>query len=147
MDSRVAKIYFLCLGVFVFTGLLIGLSFLNGYEYYQKQTYNNLPSVTQPAPIQHYEQQRDNSVAMTEANNLAEKSNVNSSVNVNSSILISLPGVDVTQNNLLMFTFLLLANMMFVNVTGIFTPRGYDRDMIAIMVGTIMTLVTWNIFF
>lgn len=75
------KIYYIiALGIFVFFGFLIGLSNINSHEYYQEQYYNHLDSITQqvsetpkPEAIQHYEQKRDESVAVTEVNNIVEK--------------------------------------------------------------------------
>lgn len=54
--------FFLFLGIvgmFLFIGLVIMLVNLNGHNYYQGQSYNNLPSLDKPKEIEHYEESRD----------------------------------------------------------------------------------------
>jgi len=67
MDKKVAYIWFGALGFFLLIGFFISLANLNSTDYYQKQVYNNLPSlVDTPQPIQHYQEQVEKSVEATE---------------------------------------------------------------------------------
>ena len=80
------KIFYIWLGgiaLFIFIGVIISLVNLNSYNYYQNQHYNNLPSLTEyeTAPIQHYEQQRDESVKQTEQDPEAEVTQENGTGN------------------------------------------------------------------
>ena len=49
-------------------GVMIMFMMLGSSDYYREQQYNNLPSLNEdkPAPIEHYEEARDESVAATE---------------------------------------------------------------------------------
>lgn len=70
--------YYYLLGIFglLFIGFLIMVTSFNGYNYYQKQNYNNLQSFNNPEPIQHYKEQVDNFNEKTEENDIAEKTNI-----------------------------------------------------------------------
>ena len=88
MNKRIQVVWFGALGLFLLVGLIITLTNLSSTNYYQKQVYNNLPSLVEQ-PIQHYQEQVEKSVEATEQHiteqNLPEGSNVvvNTGDNVN----------------------------------------------------------------
>lgn len=86
MKKEIAYVWLLALAGLLVLSILLALVFLGSHDYYQDQHYNNLPSINQPieakpAPIEHYEQMRDESVRDTEEVNKASASG-NISINL-----------------------------------------------------------------
>jgi len=96
MERKEFYIYLLVLGGIVLIGFFIMLASMGGERYYTNQEYNHLPTYEAPKPeaIQHYEQQRDQDTAVTQAVSVADALPNNSSLILNNSSLFSLQSVN-----------------------------------------------------
>lgn len=133
----------------LFIGFMIALVNINSTGYYQKQNYNNLPSMQsyetpKPAPIQHYEEARDESVKATETVNVVDKlpenSSIFSSFNNNEMLIFESDGSpDILAMG--MFSGFLVLNLWFMN--SIFGRR---LSMVKVIVAFVMTCFMISMF-